>query len=218
MKQYTIQYLLFTITTALLLFGCNKENDVTQNDRTVGHSTITYYATVTLKGDPYMSIVKGGTFTDPGASAEAQGKDIPVTVSGSVDASTPGLYTLTYSAVNADGFAATATRTVAVLPVAETPGTDISGSYYYIASPSTLSSVVKLAEGFYSTSNCWSAATTIPCLFICTDGTNITMPVQPTGFGALNGTGTLDASGALTYVVTIPSQNINGTLRKWHKQ
>lgn len=199
------------------MFSCKKDN-FNYPKGTVGSSKITYFATFHLAGDPYLSIVQGDSYVDSGATATQNGATLPVTVTGTVDPSTVGIYTLNYSATNSDGFPASVSRTVAVLPSAELPGVDISGSYYYVSTGANTSTITKLAPGFYSTSNCWSAATTIPCLFLCVDGQNIIMPNQPTAYGELFGTGTLSGSGALTYIVSIPSQGLNDVPRKWHLQ
>ncbi len=197
------------------LFSCKKDN-FNYPKGTVGSSKITYFATFKLAGDPYVSIVQGDTYVDSGATATQNGTDLTVATSGAVDASTVGIYTLTYSATNSDGFPASVSRTVAVLPSAELPGVDISGTYYYVSTGANNSTVTKLAPGFYSTSNCWSSATTIGCLFLCVDGQNIIMPNQATPYGELFGTGTLSGGGALTYIVSIPSQGLNDVARKWH--
>ena len=197
------------------LFSCKKDN-FNYTKGTVGSSKITYFATFKLGGNPYVSIVQGDTYVDSGATATQNGTALTVAISGTVDASTVGIYTLTYSATNSDGFPASVSRTVAVLPSAELPGVDVSGTYYYVNTGANNSTVTKLAPGFYSTSNCWSSATTIPCQFLCVDGQNITMPNQSTPYGELFGTGTLTSGGALTYIVSIPSQGLNDVARKWH--
>lgn len=209
-----------TISIAFLFIcfftACNKDN-VVDDANQLGISRITYFATLTLSGSQYMSVVMGQTFTDPGCNATAQGKPITVTTTGTVNTNQVGLYTLTYSAKNADGFPASTTRTVAVLPSAELVGVNLSGSYYYIATPTNTSTVTKLAPGFYSASNCYSASTTIPILFICADGTNIIIPNQSTPYGPIVGTGTLAGDGSLTYIVSLSSQGISNSKRKWHK-
>jgi hypothetical protein len=202
---------------SILICSCNKYT-VTDNAHQLGISRITYFATLNMAGSPYMSVVMDSTFTDPGVTATQNGASLTVTVSGTVNTSVVGLYTINYSAVNSDGYPASTTRTVAVLPAPEMPGLDLSGSYYYVNTGANNSTIVKLAPGFYSTTNCWSPATTIPCLFICVDGMNILMPDQATAYGALNGTGTLSATGALTYIVSIPSQGLNNVPRHWHLQ
>lgn len=67
---------------------------------------------VTLIGASTVTVSKGGTFTDPGATAT--GTTSPVTVSGTVDTSSPGTYVLTYSASDTAGNVGTAQRTIIV--------------------------------------------------------------------------------------------------------
>jgi hypothetical protein len=73
--------------------------------------------TLTLNGASSMTVECHGSFTDPGATAsDSCDSDVPVTVSGSVSAGTPGTYSLTYSAVDDSGNAAPqVTRTVTVV-------------------------------------------------------------------------------------------------------
>ncbi|MEO8433473.1 MAG: immunoglobulin-like domain-containing protein [Pyrinomonadaceae bacterium] len=55
--------------------------------------------TITVNGDPQVTIECGSTFTDPGATATASGGgSVPVITSGTVDTHTPGTYTITYTA------------------------------------------------------------------------------------------------------------------------
>ncbi|MEL0007931.1 MAG: immunoglobulin-like domain-containing protein, partial [Luminiphilus sp.] len=71
--------------------------------------------TITLSGDAEMRVEQGTEFTDPGASAnDDTDGDVPVTVSGTVDAATAGSYTLTYTATDAAGNSASAERVVTV--------------------------------------------------------------------------------------------------------
>ena len=65
---------------------------------------------VSLVGDANMNIVLNGTFTDPGATTD----EGSISTSGTVDVTTAGTYTLTYSASDATGNTGTATRTVTV--------------------------------------------------------------------------------------------------------
>jgi hypothetical protein len=78
--------------------------------------------------------------------------------------------------------------------------------------------ITKVAEGLYTTDNCWSGATTIPCVFTTLNGTDIDVPDQTTGFGPLSGTGTLTATGLLTFTLDLSAQGIAGSARKWQKQ
>lgn len=214
MRKNSILSLLFIVFVTMFP-SCKKE--ITESENQVGSSKVTYYANLELNGNQYESVVLGDTYKDEGAKAEAQGAPLDVTSTGSVNTNKAGLYNITYKAVNADGFPATITRTVAVLPSAEEAGIDISGSYFYVSTGSNNASIKKLAPGFYSTTNCWSSATTIPCLFICVDGETISIPNQATAYGELFGSGTLSATGALKYTINIPSQGIVGSVRSWQK-
>ncbi|MBS1596944.1 MAG: DUF5011 domain-containing protein [Bacteroidetes bacterium] len=208
--------ILFLLVIASFL-SCNKVN-IRQDDQYVGVSKITYYVVLTLKGDPIMSIVKGDTFTDPGATAKANGTDVPYTADGTVDTNTPGLYVITYSAVNADGYPSSISRQVVVLSAHENPGVDISGSYDYVGSSTFTSTITKVAEGVYTTDNLWSGLTTIPATIVTLNGTDIIIPNQLSGFGEMFGTGVLNGSGKLVYTVSIPSAGLNNVPRTWQKQ
>jgi hypothetical protein len=213
-KNIGILSTLFTVVLFMTV-SC-KKNIVDTADR-VGISKVTYYANLTLKGDRYVSIVKGSAFVDSGALADEKGTSLEVKTSGTVDVNTAGLYNLTYTAVNSDGFPASVTRTVAVLPAAESAGVDLSGSYLYIGSTYT-STITKLAPGLYSTDNVWGSAP-IGVLFICVDGKNIEIPNQSTGgYGDAFGSGTVTLTGALTYSVNLPAYGYSDIIRKWQKQ
>jgi len=72
---------------------------------------------ITLNGANPFTVECHTSFTDPGATASDNcDTSVPVSVSGSVDVNTPGTYTLTYTATDAAGNAATSvTRTVNVV-------------------------------------------------------------------------------------------------------
>lgn len=95
-----------------------------------GYTSITYYPVFTLLGDATEIVPVGGTFTDPGVIVMEGEEDITATVeiNSNVNTSKIGVYTVTYSAVNVDGFFGSVTRTVAVYD--PEPTADISGTYY----------------------------------------------------------------------------------------
>src|SRR6202008_1154979 len=101
---------IFSTALLLLILGsivsCNKV-DFNYPPGTVGHSSIIYFPSVKITGSQIISIVEGGTYTDPGATATLAGASVPYTVSPTVDVNTPGVYTLTYSAQNPQGYSAT---------------------------------------------------------------------------------------------------------------
>ena len=97
------KYILIIAMFAFFLASCEKETE--------GISKETQFAEFTMAGDQYVSIVKGQSFTDPGVTAKEGSTDLTVTVTGSVDASTVGVYDLVYAAVNKDGYPGSVTRT-----------------------------------------------------------------------------------------------------------
>lgn len=226
MKKY-ISYLFILAVSGMLLTSCQKDN-FNYPDGYVGRSKITTYAIFTLTGGAYSSVVKGGTFTDPGATAKQGSETLKVTATGTVNTSTVGLYTITYSAANSDGFDATAIRYVAVLPAAEATGVNIAGKYGYTAGAPTASgtpsTITKLAPGFYYTSNVYSGAaggSVIPAYIITSDGLSWIIPSQASAYGNMFGTAVLSGTAVgstLNYTISIPSAGVNGSVRKWVKQ
>jgi len=107
------------------LFSMSSCRDIDSYDT----STITNFVTFTVTGGD-VSIPIGSTFTDPGVVAKEGTEDetSSVTKSGSVDVSKAGVYTITYSATNKDGFSSSATRKVYVYDPNNTTS-DISGTY-----------------------------------------------------------------------------------------
>ncbi len=79
---------------------------------------------ITLLGSNPMTVNKGSTFTDPGATvSDNVDTGLAATVSGSVDTNTVGSYILTYNAMDAAGNAATTvTRTINVETAASSGG------------------------------------------------------------------------------------------------
>lgn len=109
---------------SVLFYGCDK--DTSSEDM----STITYFVTFELEGDLTMSIPVGEGYTEPGYTAMEGEENVTenVVIDGAVDADAPGVYTLTYSAVNQDGFSASTERTVVVYDPAA-PDTDLTGDW-----------------------------------------------------------------------------------------
>jgi len=79
-------------------------------------TSVTYYAELFLEGDEVVTLDLNGTFVEPGYTAVMNGVDVTdqVKVLTDLDPTTKGVYTVNYVIVNADGFAATASRTVIV--------------------------------------------------------------------------------------------------------
>lgn len=103
------------------LWGCEKTTE--------GLTKVTYYVNFELNGDNPMLIPVGDNFTDPGVVATEGEEDVTesVTITDDVDTNEIGLYSVSYSAANADGFSSSVGRTVIVYDPAIT--TDASGDY-----------------------------------------------------------------------------------------
>lgn len=124
MKQKTI-YLMMSAAVALLMASCTA-------DSTDGETWTVYYPSLTLEGDETVYLDKGSEYVEPGYTATNEGQDVSdqVVVSGTVDGSTSGIYTITYSISNSDGYSASTSRTVIVLD----PDDEVEGIYLTDAS------------------------------------------------------------------------------------
>ena len=128
MKKNIFYIMLLLLTSAVSFTSCD-------DDSSAGVTSITYYPVLTLKGDATIYADKGAAFTDPGCAGDLNGEDISsqLKVTGTVDTSKSGIYTLTYSATNADGFSASVSRTVIVTDPADAKEgvfyTDAANSY-----------------------------------------------------------------------------------------
>ncbi|HOZ79037.1 MAG TPA: DUF5011 domain-containing protein [Ferruginibacter sp.] len=185
---------------ALFITGCAKTEKIEMTSTSVGHSRITNFPLLSLLGDDYMAVPVGGTFTEPGADATIGGEAVAYTTEGTVDLTTAGVYALTYTAKNADGFSVSATRFVAVYSTdASAAANDFSGNYRRPAT-GVVNTWVKLAPGVYKVINPGGAPGQglIAVLFNPT-GTTIFIPEQPTNDGNTT------ASNSETYTVGTPS-------------
>jgi len=157
-KMKNILLSLLLVSSLVSLSSCR---DIDSYD----HSSITYYVTFTVT-DGNMSVPVGSTFTDPGVVAMEGSENVTssVTKSGTVDATKLGVYTITYTAKNKEGYSSSATRTVYVYDPNNTTS-DISGTYtvasgtyrLYKGTQTPYSSysvtVTKIVQGIYSISD-----------------------------------------------------------------
>jgi len=177
--------LLFYSLVTLLIVACNK-NDIHNTDEEVGISRVTHFPELTLKGDRYANVVLGSAFTDPGITAKEGSTDIMYTTTGSVNTNVPGVYILTYSAINKDGFPASITRTVTVYSTdGVAAANDYSGTYLRTAT-GFASSWTKLAPGVYLVTNPGGASvgTSTSVIVFNSTGNNIHMPSQQISDGS----------------------------------
>jgi hypothetical protein len=107
---------LILASIVLLIISCEKDM-VNPLPGGVDASVDIRFPVISLIGSSSISIERGTTYSDAGATASDNiDGDITssITTSGLVDTSTPGTYTITYSATDDSGNTGTATRTVIV--------------------------------------------------------------------------------------------------------
>src|SRR5438309_83466 len=144
-----------------LPFACNKKDNFNYPAGTVGHSTIVYFPAVSIKGEHLIILNQGETFTEPGVNATLNGQPIQFTTSPQVNTSIPGVYNVTYTASNPQGFTASDWRTVVVVGN-DVSANDYSGTYmrYVGGAPfGQTSTWTKTANGVYQVDNPGGAGT-----------------------------------------------------------
>jgi hypothetical protein len=192
-----IYNIFFIILVTAILASCKKE--LTSE----GVSRITTYPTITVKGDVFMSVNKGATFTDPGYIAKVGSEDVTstVVVDGKVNTNTPGVYILSYTVTNSDGFPASGKRWVGVIDV-DAQAQDISGTY--VRTNGQPVTITKKGLGMYTTNNVGGVpgnpAFIYDVYFYNTAGNTLVVPLQP------------DALGGEIYCDNI---TFTGTVLKW---
>ena len=120
--------LFYSLTACMVMLGFTSCND---DEDALSDTKLTYYVDLQMQGDEFMLVPIGTPFVDPGCKAELSGEDytsnIITTGVSDVDVNQVGFYDIVYSAVNPDGYAASATRTVCVYDPSVTES--LAGSY-----------------------------------------------------------------------------------------
>lgn len=141
MKKLLIIFFLATVA----MTGCKKDKD------TVSKTVDVSYPTINLKGDKYISIPVGGSYTDEGATGidDISGAQTDIMAeSSTLDASTPGLYYMSYSAKNANGYITHVGRYIAVTDYAD--DIPLEGIYERTTNGITVN-LTRVAKGLYMT-------------------------------------------------------------------
>lgn len=169
-----LKNLILLAVVALGSYSCELEDPI--------GSEVTEYAEFQMEGSQYMYVDQGTSYEEPGVTATAGGEELEVSVNGTVDATTPGLYILEYSAVNADGFPASTTRYVAVGDKDVALGRDLSGLYK--TSSGGENEVTQFAPGFYMNSDTLPA-NSISVFMVDLGNGSLVIPPQSTRFGTV---------------------------------
>lgn len=119
---------LYSLMLSVVLLGftsCNDDEDMLTD------SVVTSYVNLHMQGDDFVQVPIGTAYTDAGCTADVAGEDVTSTIVttglNDIDVNKAGLYYITYSATNKDGFSASVSRTVAVCDPTIT--TDLSGTW-----------------------------------------------------------------------------------------
>lgn len=203
-----LKSIILSLLVIVAMSACKKSDDFNYPAGTVGISKIIYYPIIKIKGDKIIPVTQGSAFTDPGATAVLNGATISYTTSKTIDATTtPGVYTVYYTAQNPQGYSASDWRIIIVAPasVASDPvasTNDFSGTYLRAATGVT-STWTKIATGVYTVENAGGAVSGVGNLTIVVNyaGNTISMPSQDDPYYG----GTVSTTGAV-YTVGSPSQ------------
>lgn len=198
--------------TLFAAFSC-EEDKVTE-----GISSITFYPVITLKGEQWNQVPVGGTFTDPGATATEGETEIQVKVSGTVDTKTPGVYVITYDAVNKDGYSSTEYRYIGV--ISPTASVDITGNYKRNAGAEGVSKVTKVSGNLYRADNVGGVAVPAPgdaVLFYYFDKGKLGVPYQLTSGNSFEATDATITEG-VSYSWVVINPGYGTALRTFVKQ
>ena len=133
-------YGLMLCASVMGMISCSEEDH--------SDTRVTNFATIELEGDDFMEVNVGEPYTEPGYTAIEGTEDITskVIVTGNVDTSKSGFYTLTYTAVNKDNFAASVERTVMVKNPNGIASAYLAETSQYSGAPIT---ITDLGDGTY---------------------------------------------------------------------
>lgn len=211
MKIYKLGLLAFF---TVFLLSCEKETE--------GLSRVTYFADFEMTGSDFYFAILNSTFTDPGIKAFEDGKELSVTTTGTVDTSSPGIYQLTYSAINSDGFSASVSRMVAV--VNALPTEDYSGSYIrqppQTANPATITKIGGILGYYRTTDGGNQSGTRVPLDFVDMGDGTLLIPLATSVFGPFKGGGSFLSDGRINFDFTyVDGVNLGYRMNTiWQKQ
>ena len=206
---------------AIAFAGCKKK------ENTVSMVVTASTPVVTITGPLYFSIPIGGSLpTITAVAYDTFYKDsLPVVIdAGSLDNTTPGLYTVLATAKNKYGYIGSASVYVAVTNISGS--LDLSGWYERNATPAEAAHVTKLATGLFMTSNVGGddtvtqASAVVSAVFAVTSDTTIDFGSQLTTAGTLTASQeTLSlAVGDTTYAYALNLSGFGTQVRTFVKQ
>lgn len=182
-----IKIITLTFFAATIFISCSKDSE--------NASKVVTYPVFTLTGGNFIvDTVKPSAFVDPGVEAFSGDVSVPVTTTGTVDLSTPGLYILTYTAYDESGlFSVSAERKVLIVTKELTE--DYTGTYVLSTNSSRIRTVSKPAGvlGWYRFSDSWWQSSAIPVEFVDL-GSSLKVIPGNSNYGPFNGTVTYNST------------------------
>lgn len=178
------KYILWLLLApALFMAGCKKET--TDN---VSATAKVSFPEITLNGPALAISATGANYVDAGAKLKDDITGVITDIqptSSDVNTAVPGLYNVTFTAANANGFETSVTRLVAVPGVSGAVNRE--GNYLRTAT-GVLCFITKLADGLYEVKNpagFSGSANTI--VYMVETAPNVySCPPQPTDFGSMS--------------------------------
>lgn len=177
----------------IALFGACESTD------TANVSFITTYPVITMEGDPILVSELGTAYTEPGVVATVGEEQVEIQTDGAVNSNAPGVYPISYTATNQDGFSRTATRQVVVYDPA-TDAVDLAGEYVRAATGVTVT-VTKIGPSTYHINDAGGLGEDfLDVTFVNTQGDELVIPQQvaPSSgitVASIPGTGTITSDG-----------------------
>ena len=168
--------------TMLALASCKKDTENVSKEVKVS------FPTIALNGSAIVTLKVGAAYTDAGAKLtdDISGNVTDIQpASNNVNTAQAGLYSVEYSAANANGFEAKAARAVAVTNVTGT--VDRSGTYNRAATGLNCI-ITKVADGVFKVVNPAGAGAGVNTVvyFVETTPGTYTCPTQPTDAGPMS--------------------------------
>ncbi|MFA6057346.1 MAG: immunoglobulin-like domain-containing protein [Taibaiella sp.] len=209
--------LIISIYLALLaVAGCRKR-DTDHVSQVVKVSK----PTINLKGDKFVTLAVGGTYTDPGATLiddiTGSSSDI-VAKSSNLDLTKPGLYYMLYSAKNSNGYFNNNVRYIAVTNYND--AVDISGTYKRTAN-AVVVNVTKVSKAMYKNDDMGGAKIADALYFaIINDTTIASSPQFSESLGAeiKTNSGKISLSTPYTFQYALSASGYGPAVRVFVKQ
>lgn len=201
----------------LLHTGCRKRD----TEEGVSKVVEVTAPTINLKGDKFISLSVGESYSDPGATAidDVTGEETQIMAEySSLDPSTPGMYYMLYTAKNGNGYIQNTVRYIAVTNYDD--AVDLTGTYERTAN-GVLVEVTKVAPSMYKNADMGGARINDALYFVIINDTTIAAGPQfseSLGAEILTGGESLSLDDPYTFKYALGAPGYGTALRTFVKQ